>query len=148
MHFILIAPCVQALFHTFQVYHSSHAQVFFLLKESELTPTGSNLLDGRFSVFGYITQGQDALADFKVASCHLKHERLDQHIVWGARPEAVKLGVARHERRARPMRRCCWFGYQELMLLLAFADSLQVGDKIVYIKCISGKENLKNGPSA
>lgn len=40
--------------------------MFFLLKESELTPTGSNLLDGRFAVFGYITQGQDALADFRV----------------------------------------------------------------------------------
>ncbi|GLC38663.1 Peptidyl-prolyl cis-trans isomerase, chloroplastic [Pleodorina starrii] len=46
--------------------NSASSQVFFLLKESELTPTGSNLLDGRFAVFGYITQGQDALADFKV----------------------------------------------------------------------------------
>ncbi|GFR40727.1 hypothetical protein Agub_g1336 [Astrephomene gubernaculifera] len=46
--------------------NSASSQVFFLLKESELTPTGSNLLDGRFAVFGYITEGQDALADFKV----------------------------------------------------------------------------------
>ncbi|KXZ56972.1 hypothetical protein GPECTOR_1g878 [Gonium pectorale] len=46
--------------------NSASSQVFFLLKESELTPTGSNLLDGRFAVFGYITQGQDALANFKV----------------------------------------------------------------------------------
>ncbi|KAG2448190.1 hypothetical protein HYH02_006775 [Chlamydomonas schloesseri] len=46
--------------------NSASSQVFFLLKESELTPTGSNLLDGRFAVFGYITQGQDALADFRV----------------------------------------------------------------------------------
>ena len=31
------------------------AQVFWLLKESELTPSGANLLDGRYAVFGYIT---------------------------------------------------------------------------------------------
>ncbi|GLI69788.1 hypothetical protein VaNZ11_014487 [Volvox africanus] len=46
--------------------NSASSQVFFLLKESELTPTGSNLLDGRFAVFGYIIQGQDVLSDFKV----------------------------------------------------------------------------------
>lgn len=43
-------------------------QVFFLLKESELTPSGANLLDGRYAVFGYVTQGQDALGLMK-ASC-------------------------------------------------------------------------------
>lgn len=43
-------------------------QVFFLLRESELTPSGSNLLDGRYAVFGYITQGQDALSSFKVGA--------------------------------------------------------------------------------
>lgn len=41
-------------------------QVFFLLKESELTPSGANLLDGRYAVFGYVTQGQDALGLMKV----------------------------------------------------------------------------------
>eukprot|EP00889_Picochlorum_renovo_P006155 jgi/Picre1/33185/NNA_008510.t1 len=39
--------------------NSASSQVFFLLKESELTPTGSNLLDGRYAVFGYITEGAD-----------------------------------------------------------------------------------------
>eukprot|EP00210_Caulerpa_lentillifera_P007509 g7175.t1 len=46
--------------------NSGSSQFFFLLKESELTPSGSNLLDGRYSVFGYVVDGQDALADMKV----------------------------------------------------------------------------------
>lgn len=47
---------------------SSILQVFFLLKESELTPSGANLLDGRYSVFGYVTNGQDNLGNMKVSS--------------------------------------------------------------------------------
>ena len=31
------------------------------MRESELTPSGSNLLDGRFAVFGYVVEGQDFL---------------------------------------------------------------------------------------
>lgn len=46
--------------------NSASSQVFFLLKESELTPTGSNLLDGRYAVFGYIVEGQDLLTEMKV----------------------------------------------------------------------------------
>lgn len=46
--------------------NSASSQVFFLLKESELTPSGANLLDGRYAVFGYVTQGQDNLGLFKV----------------------------------------------------------------------------------
>jgi len=46
--------------------NSGSSQMFFLLKESELTPTGSNLLDGRYAVFGYITEGQDLLNEMKV----------------------------------------------------------------------------------
>jgi len=46
--------------------NSGSSQMFFLLKESELTPTGSNLLDGRYAVFGYITQGQELLSDMRV----------------------------------------------------------------------------------
>ncbi|MEO0867516.1 MAG: peptidylprolyl isomerase [Cyanobacteria bacterium J06642_11] len=37
------------------------SQFFFFLFEPELTPAGLNLLDGRYSVFGYTTAGQDAL---------------------------------------------------------------------------------------
>jgi cyclophilin family peptidyl-prolyl cis-trans isomerase len=41
-------------------------QIFFLLKESELTPSGANLLDGRYAVFGYAVNGQDNLGLMKV----------------------------------------------------------------------------------
>ena len=37
------------------------SQFFFLLFDSELTPAGSNLLDGRYAVFGYTLDGQKAL---------------------------------------------------------------------------------------
>jgi cyclophilin family peptidyl-prolyl cis-trans isomerase len=46
--------------------NSASSQIFFLLKESELTPTGSNLLDGRYAVLGYITQGADLLKEMQV----------------------------------------------------------------------------------
>lgn len=46
--------------------NSASSQVFFLLRESELTPSGSNLLDGRFAVFGYVVEGQDFLGVMKV----------------------------------------------------------------------------------
>ena len=36
--------------------NSASSQVFWLLKESELTPSGANLLDGRYAVFGYIVE--------------------------------------------------------------------------------------------
>ena len=36
--------------------NSASSQVFWLLKESELTPSGANLLDGRYSVFGYVVE--------------------------------------------------------------------------------------------
>ncbi len=37
------------------------SQFFFFLFEPELTPAGLNLLDGRYSVFGYVTAGKDVL---------------------------------------------------------------------------------------
>lgn len=37
------------------------SQVFFFLFEPELTPAGRNLLDGRYSVFGYVISGQEVL---------------------------------------------------------------------------------------
>ena len=36
------------------------------MQESELTPTGSNLLDGRFAVFGYVVDNATLLADLQV----------------------------------------------------------------------------------
>ncbi|KAL3833163.1 hypothetical protein ACJIZ3_007899 [Penstemon smallii] len=46
--------------------NSASSQVFWLLKESELTPSNANILDGRYSVFGYVTENEDFLADLKV----------------------------------------------------------------------------------
>ena len=39
------------------------------IQESELTPTGSNLLDGRYAVFGYVTEGASMLKDMQVRGC-------------------------------------------------------------------------------
>lgn len=47
--------------------NSASSQVFWLLKESELTPTGSNLLDGRFAVFGYMVENEAVLGELKVS---------------------------------------------------------------------------------
>lgn len=41
------------------------SQVFFFLFEPELTPAGRNLLDGRYSVFGYLVEGKDVLDKLK-----------------------------------------------------------------------------------
>ncbi|KAH9603642.1 hypothetical protein KSS87_000293 [Heliosperma pusillum] len=46
--------------------NSGSSQVFWLLKESELTPSNANILDGRYAVFGYVTENEDYLADLKV----------------------------------------------------------------------------------
>jgi len=46
---------------------SGSSQIFWLLKESELTPSSANILDGRYAVFGYIPRtNEDLLADLKV----------------------------------------------------------------------------------
>ncbi|MBR8835757.1 MAG: peptidylprolyl isomerase [Stigonema ocellatum SAG 48.90 = DSM 106950] len=41
------------------------SQVFFFLFDPELTPAGRNLLDGRYAVFGYVTEGQEVLKELK-----------------------------------------------------------------------------------
>lgn len=41
------------------------SQFFFFLFEPELTPAGRNLLDGRYSVFGYLTEGKEVLDKLK-----------------------------------------------------------------------------------
>ena len=41
------------------------SQFFFFLFEPELTPAGLNLLDGRYSVFGYVTEGEEVLQKLK-----------------------------------------------------------------------------------
>ncbi|MGA1600822.1 MAG: peptidylprolyl isomerase [Prochlorothrix sp.] len=42
------------------------SQVFFFLYEPELTPAGSNLLDGRYAAFGYVTEGAETLERLRV----------------------------------------------------------------------------------
>lgn len=41
------------------------SQFFFFLFEPELTPAGRNLLDGRYAVFGYVTEGKEVLNKLK-----------------------------------------------------------------------------------
>ena len=41
------------------------SQIFFFLFDPELTPAGRNLLDGRYAVFGYVTDGQEVLRELK-----------------------------------------------------------------------------------
>lgn len=45
--------------------NSASSQFFFLLKESELTPSGTNILDGRYAVFAYVVDGQELLREVK-----------------------------------------------------------------------------------
>jgi peptidylprolyl isomerase len=41
------------------------SQFFFFLFEPELTPAGVNLLDGRYAIFGYVTEGNEILGKLK-----------------------------------------------------------------------------------
>ncbi|AVH61929.1 peptidyl-prolyl cis-trans isomerase [Nostoc sp. 'Peltigera membranacea cyanobiont' N6] len=41
------------------------SQFFFFLFDPELTPAGRNLLDGRYAVFGYLTEGREVLDKLK-----------------------------------------------------------------------------------
>lgn len=45
--------------------NGASSQFFFFLFEPELTPAGLNLLDGRYSVFGYVTSGREVLEQLK-----------------------------------------------------------------------------------
>ncbi len=42
------------------------SQFFFFLFEPELTPAGLNLLDGRYAVFGYVTENKEVLNSLEV----------------------------------------------------------------------------------
>jgi peptidylprolyl isomerase len=41
------------------------SQFFFFLFEPELTPAGLNLLDGRYTIFGFVTEGKEVLQKLK-----------------------------------------------------------------------------------
>ena len=45
--------------------NSGSSQFFWLLFDSDLTPAGKNVLDGRYPVFGYVVEGSDFLRDMK-----------------------------------------------------------------------------------
>jgi len=45
--------------------NSASSQFFFLLFDSDLTPAGKNMLDGRYTCFGYTVDGGDFLKDVK-----------------------------------------------------------------------------------
>ncbi|BAY10379.1 peptidyl-prolyl cis-trans isomerase cyclophilin type peptidyl-prolyl cis-trans isomerase [Calothrix sp. NIES-2098] len=45
--------------------NGASSQFFFFLFEPELTPAGRNLLDGRYAVFGYLTEGEEVLDKLK-----------------------------------------------------------------------------------
>jgi cyclophilin family peptidyl-prolyl cis-trans isomerase len=45
--------------------NSGSSQFFWLLFDSDLTPAGKNVLDGRYPVFGYVVKGSDFLQDVK-----------------------------------------------------------------------------------
>ncbi|GAB4816282.1 hypothetical protein N2152v2_003328 [Parachlorella kessleri] len=57
--------------------NDASSQFFWLLKESELTPTGSNLLDGRYAVFGYVVEGAELLKEVQVGDKIVKAEVVD-----------------------------------------------------------------------
>lgn len=42
------------------------SQFFFFKFDTELTPPGFNLMDGRYAVFGYLTEGKDVLANLEL----------------------------------------------------------------------------------
>jgi len=45
--------------------NSGSSQFFWLLFDSDLTPAGKNVLDGRYPCFGYVIEGSDFLQDVK-----------------------------------------------------------------------------------
>ena len=46
--------------------NSASSQIFWLLKESEVTPSNTNILDGNYAVFGYVVRGADVLRELQV----------------------------------------------------------------------------------
>ena len=46
--------------------NDASSQFFFLLFDPELTTAGRNLMDGRFSTFGYVVRGNDLLQNVEV----------------------------------------------------------------------------------
>ena len=66
-----------------------------LLQESELTPTGANLLDGRYAVFGYAVEGADLLQELQTGD-KIDYIKVTQGLQYlqqpkaGAKPAALR----------------------------------------------------------
>jgi cyclophilin family peptidyl-prolyl cis-trans isomerase len=45
-------------------------------QESELTPSGANLLDGRYAVFGYVVEGQELLQQLQARAPRSSSQQL------------------------------------------------------------------------
>jgi peptidylprolyl isomerase len=52
--------------HSDEALDDGSSQFFFFLYEAELTPAGLNLVDGRYSAFGYVVDGFDVLEELGV----------------------------------------------------------------------------------
>ncbi|MBM5828007.1 MAG: peptidylprolyl isomerase, partial [Cyanobacteria bacterium M_surface_7_m2_040] len=53
------------------------SQFFFFLYEPELTPAGLNLVDGRYTAFGYVVEGMDVLEELTVDDTIIKAKVID-----------------------------------------------------------------------
>ncbi|MEL6441543.1 MAG: peptidylprolyl isomerase [Cyanobacteria bacterium J06621_8] len=53
------------------------SQFFFFKFDTEITPPGYNLMDGRYSVFGYLIKGQDVLEELNAGDKILKAQVID-----------------------------------------------------------------------
>jgi peptidylprolyl isomerase len=57
--------------------NGASSQFFFFLFEPELTPAGLNLLDGRYSVFGYLVEGKEVLEKLRQGDKIISAEVVD-----------------------------------------------------------------------
>ncbi|MGA0279703.1 MAG: peptidylprolyl isomerase, partial [Vulcanococcus sp.] len=53
------------------------SQFFFFLYEAELTPAGLNLVDGRYSAFGYVVDGFEVLEELGIDDGIVRARLLD-----------------------------------------------------------------------
>lgn len=65
------------------------SQFFFFLFEPELTPAGLNLLDGRYSVFGYLVEGKEVLEKLKEGDV-IQSAKVVKGVENLVKPEVVK----------------------------------------------------------
>lgn len=138
-------------------------------QESELTPTGANLLDGRYAVFGYVTEGAQLLKEMQVGwACGAgvgAARVLPASLAWvcggvvprsrGCLTRCSQSWLCRgRQGQLRPIATCllCGGAGKASWRLLQHAEQPafstpcpaqpQVGDKIESAKIVKGAENL------